>query len=97
MTRRGSGAALDGYLSEIWQLTAPTRCSSGCEIALFVTPLYEERYTLIAPAGMLPSAGRDASTRQWSEAAELPLALLTQDMRVRQIIDTALPASGSPS
>jgi DNA-binding transcriptional LysR family regulator len=58
------------------------------------TPLYEERYTLIAPAGMLPPAGRAASTLQWSEAAELPLALLTQDMRVRQIIDAAFAGVG---
>ena len=41
-------------------------------------PLYEERYVLIAPSDMLPAA---TSTVRWPDAAQLPLALLTQDMR----------------
>ena len=49
-------------------------------------PLYEEHYVLLAPADMLPSG---ASTLAWPEAAQLPLALLTADMRDRQIIDEA--------
>jgi len=49
-------------------------------------PLYEERYVLIAPVDML---GSGASTMAWPEAAQLPLALLTGDMRDRQIIDKA--------
>ena len=58
------------------------------------TPLYEERYAVIAPVGMLPSTSRPPSTLQWLEAAQLPLALLTQDMRVRQIIDAAFAGVG---
>lgn len=48
--------------------------------------LYEERYVLLSPADMLPSG---ASTLTWPEAAQLPLALLTTEMRDRQIIDKA--------
>ena len=51
-----------------------------------LVPLYEERYVLLAPADMLPSG---ASTVAWPDAAQLPLALLTPDMRDRQIIDEA--------
>jgi DNA-binding transcriptional LysR family regulator len=51
-----------------------------------LVPLYEEHYVLLSSADMLPSG---ASTMTWPEAAQLPLALLTADMRDRQIIDEA--------
>jgi DNA-binding transcriptional LysR family regulator len=51
-----------------------------------VVPLYEEHYVLLSSADMLPSG---ASTLTWPEAAQLPLALLTAEMRDRQIIDQA--------
>jgi DNA-binding transcriptional LysR family regulator len=51
-----------------------------------LVPLYQERYVLLSPADMLPSG---ASTLTWTDAAQLPLALLTADMRDRQIIDEA--------
>lgn len=51
-----------------------------------LVPLYEEHYVLLAPADMLPSG---ATSLAWPEAAQLPLALLTPDMRDRQIIDEA--------
>jgi DNA-binding transcriptional LysR family regulator len=51
---------------------------------LDVAPLYEDRYVLIAPADLLPAA---TSTLRWPDVAQLPLALLTPDMRIRQIID----------
>ncbi len=51
-----------------------------------LVPLYEEHYVLLSSADMLPSG---ASTMTWPEAAQLPLALLTADMRDRQIIDKA--------
>jgi DNA-binding transcriptional LysR family regulator len=53
---------------------------------LQVTPLYEEKYVLLAPADHIVPQ-RDVMT--WAEAAELPLALLTADMRIRQVIDNA--------
>ncbi len=51
-----------------------------------LVPLYQEHYVLLSPADMLGSA---APTMTWPEAAQLPLALLTPDMRDRQIIDKA--------
>lgn len=53
--------------------------------------LYEERYVLLSSADMLPSG---ASTLAWPDAAQLPLALLTADMRDRQIIDKAFAGHG---
>ncbi len=47
-------------------------------------PLYDERYILLTFADG-PFAGRDRVT--WSEAAEMPLSLLTPDMQNRRIID----------
>lgn len=58
---------------------------------LDVVPLYEDRYVLIAPGDMLPPG---TSTMRWPDAAQLPLALLTPDMRVRQIIDATFAGHG---
>lgn len=54
-------------------------------------PLYTERYVLLAPSDMLPAG---TSTVRWPDAAQLPLALLTQDMRDRQIINEAFAEHG---
>ena len=62
----------------------PDELAGGHEVEL--VPLYEEHYVLLAPAHMLPSG---ASTLTWPDAAQLPLALLTPDMRDRQMIDRA--------
>ena len=51
-----------------------------------LVPLYRVRYVLLAATDLLPSG---ASTLTWPQAAQLPLALLTADMRDRQIIDEA--------
>jgi DNA-binding transcriptional LysR family regulator len=56
-----------------------------------LVPLYEERFVLLSSADMLPSG---VSTLTWPEAAQLPLALLTADMRDRQIIDEAFAGHG---
>ncbi|HUE34087.1 MAG TPA: LysR family transcriptional regulator [Mycobacterium sp.] len=56
-----------------------------------LVPLYEECYVLLSPADMLPAG---ASTLGWPDAAQLPLALLTADMRDRQIIDDAFAGHG---
>jgi len=49
-------------------------------------PLYRERYVLLAP-----NSTPDLSTSQlsWSDVAELPLCLLTQNMQNRRLIDAA--------
>jgi DNA-binding transcriptional LysR family regulator len=59
--------------------------------SLDLVPLYEESYVLISPAEMLPAG---TSVLRWSAAARLPLALLTPDMRVRQIIDATFGGLG---
>lgn len=53
---------------------------------LALTPLYEERYVLLAPPALAP---RKTGTATWAEAAALPLCLLTRDMRNRRILDEA--------
>ncbi|MFF4755764.1 LysR family transcriptional regulator [Streptomyces sp. NPDC002514] len=58
---------------------------------LLTVPLYEERYVLLAPEDRLKP---DIRTMTWAEAAQLPLALLTEDMKIRQVIDGALASSG---
>jgi DNA-binding transcriptional LysR family regulator len=59
---------------------------------LEVVPLYEEQYVLLVSGEKLVSAAR---TITWAEAAQLPLALLTPDMRFRQFIDKAFASSGA--
>ena len=46
--------------------------------------LYEESYVLISPRALAP---RQEGTVTWAEAAQLPLCLLTRDMRNRQLLD----------
>jgi DNA-binding transcriptional LysR family regulator len=59
---------------------------------LEVVPLYEEQYVLLVSGDQLVPATR---TITWAEAAQLPLALLTPDMRFRQSIDKAFAESGA--
>lgn len=54
-------------------------------------PIYEEHYVLLAPPDLAPRASGDAT---WLEAAELPLCLLTPDMRNRRIIDEVFAEVG---
>lgn len=49
-----------------------------------VSPLYEERYVLVAPYALAP---RPSGTATWAEAAATPLCLLTRNMRNRRILD----------
>jgi DNA-binding transcriptional LysR family regulator len=59
---------------------------------LEVVPLYEEQYVLLVSGEKLVPAAR---TITWAEAAQLPLALLTPDLRFRQFIDKAFASSGA--
>lgn len=58
---------------------------------LEVVPLYQEKYVLLVSGDHL-AQGHDTIT--WSEAAQLPLALLMPHMRFRQFIDKAFAANG---
>lgn len=55
-------------------------------------PLYREQYLLITPAGG-PLARRDRVT--WSDAASLPLCLLTPDMQNRRIVNSHFADAGA--
>jgi DNA-binding transcriptional LysR family regulator len=59
--------------------------------SLQVVPLYEERYLLLASGDQLVP---QAHTMTWTDAAQLPLAPLTPDMRIRQVIDKAFAETG---
>ncbi|MDX6354794.1 MAG: hypothetical protein QOF98_1697 [Streptomyces sp.] len=51
---------------------------------LQVMPLYEEKYMLLVSGTQLVP---QAPSMTWTDAAQLPLALLTPDHRIRQLID----------
>lgn len=53
--------------------------------------LYEERYVLIAPRDMAPRPEGEAT---WMEASQLPLCLLSPEMRNRRIIDETFEVLG---
>jgi DNA-binding transcriptional LysR family regulator len=48
-------------------------------------------YVLLTPSDMLPTG---TSTVRWPDAAQLPLALLTADMRGRQVLDEVFAEHG---
>jgi DNA-binding transcriptional LysR family regulator len=56
---------------------------------LVVTPLYSEQQVLIAGTDLLTDL---SNTISWSHALELPMCLLNQGMRGRQLLDDALAA-----
>lgn len=58
---------------------------------LRVTPLYTERQVLVAMPGLLTGQQESIS---WPEVFELPLCLLNQGMRGRQVLDEALSGYG---
>jgi DNA-binding transcriptional LysR family regulator len=58
---------------------------------LEVMPLYRERYVLIVSGEQLVPGGDPIG---WAEAAQLPLALLTPDLKFRQLIDAAFARTG---
>lgn len=53
--------------------------------------LYSESYVVLAPRALVPEGAREMT---WREAAELPLALLTPNMRNRQIVEEAFRRAG---
>jgi DNA-binding transcriptional LysR family regulator len=63
----------------------------GDREGLQVSPLYTERYLLLASEELV----RRHEPMRWADAARLPLALLTTDMTVRHVIDRAFADSGA--
>jgi DNA-binding transcriptional LysR family regulator len=54
--------------------------------------IYAEQYVLLVPAALAPRRRGKAS---WTEAARLPLCLLSRDMHFRQIVDEAFERAGA--
>ncbi len=60
--------------------------------SLKTVPLYDEQYVLLVPPALAP---RQSGTVTWREAADLPLCLLTSNMRNRQIVDEIFAGVGA--
>lgn len=60
--------------------------------AFHVEHLYDERYVLLAPENLAP---RTTGETSWKEASEIPLCLLTRDMRNRRIVDDVFQSIGT--
>ena len=69
-----------------------TYLDDGALGSLKTVPLYDEQYVLLVPPALAP---RQSGTATWLEAAELPLCLLTSNMRNRQIIDEIFASVGA--
>ena len=59
--------------------------------ALRFDSIYQEHYVLLAPLHLAP---RSKGKATWAEAAQLPLCLLSKDMRFRQIVDEVFQLAG---
>ena len=53
--------------------------------------IYQEHYVLLSPPHLAP---REKGSATWEEAAQLPLCLLSKDMRFRQIVDEVFQSAG---
>jgi DNA-binding transcriptional LysR family regulator len=91
VSTRISTSELRRQLREFELDAAIAHFASQDRTGLAVVPLYEERYVVLASDDRLLSRSQVMS---WSDAAQLPLTLLTPDMRIRQVIDKAFAASG---
>jgi len=75
-----------------FSLDAGLTYDDGKELAaLSFEPVYKERYVLLSPAALAPKKRGSIS---WKSAARLPLCLLHQDMRFRQILDAVFQTAG---
>ncbi|MYW62726.1 LysR family transcriptional regulator [Streptomyces sp. SID8379] len=61
---------------------------------LQVVPLYQERYMLLVSERTVDQFKSTTGSLTWADAAQLPLALLTPDMRIRQIVDKVFVDKG---
>jgi DNA-binding transcriptional LysR family regulator len=87
VSSRLSTAELSRQLREFELDAAIAHFAPDDRESLQVVPLYEERYMLLASGDQLKP---QTDTMTWSEASQLPLALLTP----RQVIDTAFADNG---
>ena len=88
-----SSTEIAGRLHDFELDAGVTYLDAGEDPRLDVVPLYEERYVLIASDKLIP----DISTSMtWAQASRLPLAVLTPEMRSRQVIDAAFARNQVP-
>lgn len=87
---RLSATELHRHLRD-FELDAAIAPFDGADAALHTLTLYEERYVLVAPHDRLTPR---TSVMRWADAAQLTPALLTPDMRIRQVIDSACAQNG---
>ncbi|MFF8727174.1 LysR substrate-binding domain-containing protein [Streptomyces sp. NPDC015171] len=87
-----SSAEIRRGLAEFGLDAAMTYLDDGALRHVRRFPLYEERYVLLTPVDG-PLGDRDAA--RWSQAAVLPLCLLSPRMRNRRIIDGCFAADGA--
>lgn len=64
--------------------------TDGVPTELWVEPLYDETYVLLAPQAVAP----EGSSISWADAAALPLTLLAPKMQNRRIIDRVFDEVG---
>ena len=88
---RSSVTELYRQLREFELDAAIAHFGPGDQDGLQVVPLYQERYLVLASGDQLLP---DGHTMTWRDAAQLPLALLTSDMRIRRVIDQAFAECG---
>ncbi|MCI2415918.1 LysR family transcriptional regulator [Saccharopolyspora sp. K220] len=88
---RSSTTELRRQLRDFELDAAIARFAPHDQEGLQVVPLYEERFMVLASGDHLTP---QTDTMRWADAAQLPLALLTSDMRIRQVIDSAFADSG---
>jgi DNA-binding transcriptional LysR family regulator len=89
---RLAAAELHRRLREFELDAAIAHFGDGDGAGLRTTPLYEERYVVVASDDRLIPADKMIS---WADAAQLPLAMLPSDMRIRQVIDKAFAEAGA--
>jgi DNA-binding transcriptional LysR family regulator len=89
---RLAAAELHRRLREFELDAAIAHFGDGDDAGLRITPLYEERYVVVTSDDRLIPPDRVIS---WADAAQLPLALLPSDMRIRQVIDKAFAEAGA--
>jgi DNA-binding transcriptional LysR family regulator len=89
---RSSAAELHRRLRDFELDAAIAHFAADDCTGLQLVPLYEERYVVMASDGRLLPPNM---VMKWADAAQLPLALLTPEMRIRQVIDKAFTESGA--
>ncbi|MBD8878451.1 LysR family transcriptional regulator [Roseibium polysiphoniae] len=88
-----SSSAIEAGLADFSLDAGLTYLAEGTPADCKAFPIYEETYCLVA-AQNVDLKATNATKMTWSQAAELPLCLLTPDMQNRRIIEAAFAQAG---